>query len=208
MVYVLDIDGKPLMPTERHGKVRRLLKERKAKVVKKTPFTIQLLYNSTRYTQPVTLGVDAGSKHIGLSASTETKELLAWDVQCRTDIPELLSTRREARQARRNQKTRYRKNMVYVLDIDGKPLMPTERHGKVRRLLKERKAKVVKKTPFTIQLLYKSTRYTQPFTLGVDAGSKHIGLSASTETKELLAWDVQCRTDIPEMLSTRREARQ
>ena len=108
MVYVLDINGKPLMPTERHGKVRRLLKERKAKVVKKTPFTIQLLYNSTRYTQPVTLGVDAGSKHIGLSASTETKELLAWDVQCRTDIPELISTRREARQARRNSKTRYR----------------------------------------------------------------------------------------------------
>ena len=108
MVYVLDINGKPLMPTERHGKVRRLLKERKAKAVKKTPFTIQLLYNSTRYTQPVTLGVDAGSKHIGLSASTETKELLAWDVQCRTDIPELISTRREARQARRNRKTRYR----------------------------------------------------------------------------------------------------
>ncbi len=108
MVYVLDIDGKPLMPTERHGKVRRLLKERKAKVVKKTPFTIQLLYNSTRYTQPVTLGVDAGSKHIGLSASTETKELLAWDVQCRTDITELISTRREARRARRNRKTRYR----------------------------------------------------------------------------------------------------
>ena len=108
MVYVLDIDGKPLMPTERHGKVRRLLKERKAKVVKKTPFTIQLLYNSTRYTQPVALGVDAGSKHIGLSASTETKELLAWDVQCRTDIPELISTRREARRARRNRKTRYR----------------------------------------------------------------------------------------------------
>ena len=96
------------MPTERHGKVRRLLKERKAKVVKKTPFTIQLLYNSTRYTQPVALGVDAGSKHIGLSASTETKELLAWDVQCRTDIPELISTRREARRARRNRKTRYR----------------------------------------------------------------------------------------------------
>ncbi len=52
--------------------------------------------------------MDAGSKHIGLSASTETKELLAWDVQCRTDIPELISTRREARQARRNRKTRYR----------------------------------------------------------------------------------------------------
>ncbi len=83
MVYVLDVDGKPLMPTERHGKVRHLLNDKKAKVVKKNPFTIKLLYDSTRYTQPVTLGVDAGAKHIGLSASSEDKELLAWDVQNR-----------------------------------------------------------------------------------------------------------------------------
>lgn len=26
--------------------------------------------------------------------------------------------------------------MVYVISKDGKPLMPTKRHGKVRRLLK------------------------------------------------------------------------
>ncbi len=108
MVYGLDVDGKPLMPTQRHGKVRYLLKARKAKVVKKNPCTIQLLYDSTRYTQPVTLGVDAGSKHIGLSASTKDKELLAWDVQIRTDVTENISTRREARHTRRNRKTRYR----------------------------------------------------------------------------------------------------
>ena len=108
MVYVFDMDGRPLMPTQRHGKVRHLLKERKAKVVKKNPFTIKLLYDSTRSTQPVTLGVDAGSKPIGLSASSEDKELLAWDVQNRTDITELISTRREARHTRRNRKTRYR----------------------------------------------------------------------------------------------------
>ncbi len=124
MVYVLDIDGKPLMPTERHGKVRRLLKERKAKVVKKTPFTIQLLYNSTRYTQPVTLGVDAGSKHIGLSASTETKELLAWDVQCRTDIPELISTRREARRARILEWTPAQNTLVLALQLRQKNFLP------------------------------------------------------------------------------------
>lgn len=29
--------------------------------------------------------------------------------------------------------------MVYVQDIDGKPMMPTTRHGKVRRLLKTRR---------------------------------------------------------------------
>ena len=27
--------------------------------------------------------------------------------------------------------------MVYVLSMEGKPLMPTNRHGKIRRLLKE-----------------------------------------------------------------------
>lgn len=32
--------------------------------------------------------------------------------------------------------------MVYVLNIDGQPLMPTERHGKVRRLLNSASAKV------------------------------------------------------------------
>ena len=62
MVYVLNKDGHPLMPTSRHGKVRHLLKQGKAKVIKRCPFTIQLLYNSTNYTQPISLGVDAGSK--------------------------------------------------------------------------------------------------------------------------------------------------
>ncbi len=62
MVYVLDINGQPLMPTTRHGKVRRLLNSHLAKVVKRCPFTIQLLYQSTKEIQPVSLGVDAGSK--------------------------------------------------------------------------------------------------------------------------------------------------
>lgn len=108
MVYVLDIDGNPLMPTERHGKVRRLLKEGKAKVVKRCPFTIQLLYDSTRYTQEINLGIDAGSKHIGVSATTKEKELYAADVELRNDIVDLISTRREMRKTRRNRKTRYR----------------------------------------------------------------------------------------------------
>ena len=109
MVYVLNKDGQPLMPTNRHGKVRHLLKEGKAKVVKRCPFTIQLLYESTNYTQDITLGVDAGSKHIGLSATTESEELYAADVTLRTDVVDLLSTRRQNRRTRRNRKTRYRK---------------------------------------------------------------------------------------------------
>ena len=69
MVYVLDINGQPLMPTERYGKVRRMLKSGKAKVVKRCPFVIQLSYTaSTREIQRISLGVDAGSKHIGKGA--------------------------------------------------------------------------------------------------------------------------------------------
>lgn len=109
MVYVLNVNGQPLMPTENHAKVRVLLKQGKAKVVNNCPFTIQLLYSSTNYTQPVTLGVDTGSKHIGLSATTEDKELYAADVELRNDIVKLLAVRRTSRRSRRNRKTRYRK---------------------------------------------------------------------------------------------------
>lgn len=108
MVYVLNINGQPLMPTNRHGKVRHLIKEGKAKVVKRCPFTIQLLYSSTNYTQQISLGVDAGSKHIGLSATTKTKELYASDIELRNDIVNLLATRRQNCRTRRNHKTRYR----------------------------------------------------------------------------------------------------
>ena len=97
------------MPTENHAKVRKLLKDGRAKVVKRCPFTIQLLYDSTHYVQSVSLGIDAGSKHIGLSATTEEKELYASDVELRNNIVDLISTRREYRRTRRNRKTRYRK---------------------------------------------------------------------------------------------------
>lgn len=109
MVYVLNQKGQPLMPTENHAKTRILLKQDKAKVVNKCPFTIQLLYDSTNYTQYITLGVDAGSKHIGLSATTKDKVLFESDVELRNDIVNLLSTRRQNRRTRRNRKTRYRK---------------------------------------------------------------------------------------------------
>ena len=108
MVYVINNERKPLMPTTRYGKVRRLLKSGLAHVVCRIPFTIQLDYGTTQFTQPVTLGVDAGSKHVGVSATTSTRELYAADVELRTDITEKLSTRRELRRTRRY-RLRYRK---------------------------------------------------------------------------------------------------
>lgn len=108
MVYVQDIDGKSMMPTTRHGKVRRLLKDNKAVVVNTCPFTIKLTYKTSDYKQEIVLGVDAGTKHVGLSATTKSKELYSGEVILRNDVVELLSTRRESRRARRN-RLRYRK---------------------------------------------------------------------------------------------------
>lgn len=108
MVYVINKQGQALMPTERFGKVRRLLKNSLAHVVCRIPFTIQLDYDTTDYTQPVSLGVDAGSKHIGISATTSEKEMYAADVELRNDIVDKLSTRREQRRTRRS-RLRYRK---------------------------------------------------------------------------------------------------
>lgn len=107
-VYILNQHGKPLMPCT-PTKARRLLNSNKAIVIKRAPFTIQLLYGSSGYTQSVNLGVDAGSKHIGLSATTETNVLFEAQVNLRTNIVKLLSTRRAFRCTRRSRKTRYRK---------------------------------------------------------------------------------------------------
>ena len=106
-VYVLNMHGQPLMPCT-PAKARHLLKGGKAKVVKRTPFTIRLLHGSSGYKQPIILGVDAGSKTIGLSACTETKEVYAAEVHPRNDVAELLSARCALRRSRRNRTTRYR----------------------------------------------------------------------------------------------------
>ena len=110
ITYVLNQDGQPLIPTTRCGKVRRLLNSGQARVVRKRPFTIQLNYEpKTNVVQDLTLGVDAGSKTIGLSVTSENREYYASEVQLRDDISKLLESRSNSRSTRRNRKTRYRK---------------------------------------------------------------------------------------------------
>ena len=106
-VYVLNKNGEALMPCKPQ-KARKLLKNGKAKVVDRTPFTIQLLYGSSGYKQDINLGVDAGSKYIGLSATTEKNELYKAEVELRQDISTLLESRRILRRSRRSRKLRYR----------------------------------------------------------------------------------------------------
>ena len=110
MVYVLNIDGQPLMPTTRHGKVKHLLKDGKAKVVKRCPFTIKLLYETPNCTQDLTLGVDTGSGAIGTAVSTDDGEIVYMsEVVVRNDITDKMTQRAKYRRNRRSRKTRYRK---------------------------------------------------------------------------------------------------
>ena len=74
------------MPTDRHRKVRLMLQSGHAKIIQRCPFTIQLTYDSGHQTQDISLGIDAGSKHIGVSATTKTKVLYEADVELRNDI--------------------------------------------------------------------------------------------------------------------------
>ncbi|WAM22563.1 MAG: RNA-guided endonuclease IscB (plasmid) [Candidatus Methanoperedens sp.] len=106
-VYVLNMRGKPLMPTTPR-KAKMLLKEGKANVVKRTPFTIQLKYATGEVKQEITLGVDSGFENIGLSTITAKKELYSAEVKLRTDMVKLNSERRQYRRARRGRNTWYR----------------------------------------------------------------------------------------------------
>lgn len=109
MVYVLTKENKPLMPTNRHGHVRKLLNSGKAKVVRRCPFTIKLLYDTPNIIQELTLGVDTGSSVIGTAVSTNNGKIVYTSkVTIRNDIKEKMDRRRQFRRTRRNRKTRYR----------------------------------------------------------------------------------------------------
>ena len=106
-VYVLNMRGQPLMPTTPR-KAKKLLTEGKAKVIKRTPFTIQLKYATGETRQPIILGVDSGFLNVGLSAITDKTEVYSAEVRLRSDMVKLNSERRQYRRARRSRKTWYR----------------------------------------------------------------------------------------------------
>ena len=110
LVYVLKQSGQPFMPTERFDKVRRLLKEGKAKVVRREPSTIKLLYEpETDVVQECYCGVDTGSKHVGVAVVGNDKVLYQSQVELRNDIKKKMDRRHAFRRNRRSRKTRYRK---------------------------------------------------------------------------------------------------
>lgn len=112
IVFVINKQGKPLMPTRRFGKVRRLLREGRAKVACRNPFTIQLLYETTHYTQPIRVGINPGNV-MGFAVVVDNRQsgkvIEKGEIRFRNDIPKLLLQRREYRRFRRYRKTPYRR---------------------------------------------------------------------------------------------------
>jgi 5-methylcytosine-specific restriction endonuclease McrA len=100
-VPVLNMRGKPLMPTT-PAKARHLLKQGKAKVVKRTPFVIQLTMATGETKQDITLGIDSGYSNIGFSAVTEKNELMSGELTLRKDVSKKLEERRMYRRQKRN----------------------------------------------------------------------------------------------------------
>ena len=90
------------MPSKRGNRFRRLLKEGLAEVVSTVPFVVRLTYDTPNGVQPISLGVDCGTAHVGLSACIDKEELFAAEAKLRTDIVNKLSTRREQRRTRRS----------------------------------------------------------------------------------------------------------
>ena len=125
-VYVLDMDGNPMMPTRRFGKVRRMLKSGQAKVVSTVPFTIRLTYQTkTHVTQSVTVGIDPGRTNIGLAAVRSDGTDL-YRAHCETrnkDIPGLMAKRRMHRQASRRGERLARKRLAKALGTTAKHLL-------------------------------------------------------------------------------------
>jgi len=109
VVYVLSPDRVPLMPCS-CVIARLLLKQGKAKVLRRTPFTIKLVAQpENTYAQPLTLGMDTGSSVIGSAVADENgKVLYLSEVEVRNDIATTLKKRASSRRNRRNRKTRYR----------------------------------------------------------------------------------------------------
>ena len=107
LVFVKNKHGENLMPCK-PSKARKLLKQNKAKIINYEPFTIELLYGSSGYKQPINLGVDLGAKHIGIAITSKNNVLAKGEIELRQDVKSLLETRKIYRKSRRNRKTRYR----------------------------------------------------------------------------------------------------
>lgn len=110
-VFVLDTKKRPLLPCH-PAKARILLKQGRAAIYKRYPFTIILKQEiANPEVQPLRLKIDPGSKVTGLAVVNDAtgEVIFAGELHHRGEqIKAKLTTRRTLRRARRNRKTRHR----------------------------------------------------------------------------------------------------
>ena len=126
---VLSKNGERLMPTIRLGKVRHLLKDGKAKIIKHHPFTIQLLYDSETNIQPIEICEDVGYNYIGISVKSQSHEYVSAQYDTLQDEKSCHDACRRMRRTRRN-RLRYRQKRFDNRKRDKGWLAPSLKHKK------------------------------------------------------------------------------
>ncbi|MBW4434927.1 MAG: HNH endonuclease [Pelatocladus maniniholoensis HA4357-MV3] len=111
-VFVIDLEKRPLDPVH-PAQARQLLRNKKAAVFRRFPFTI-ILKDSQAYApvQPIRLKIDPGAKHTGIALVNDSTGEVVFAAELKHRgfaIRDALTSRRQLRRTRRNRKTRYRK---------------------------------------------------------------------------------------------------
>lgn len=101
LVYVVNQNGACLMPCK-PAKARKLLRDRRARVIKHSPFTIQLLWDCEEHGQEITIGIDKGSHITGFSCVGNGQVLLSGEIHHRLDVKDKMDARRAHRRSRRH----------------------------------------------------------------------------------------------------------
>jgi 5-methylcytosine-specific restriction endonuclease McrA len=111
-VFVLDTQKQPLGPVH-PGHARLLLKQGKAAVYRRYPFTVILKCAVEQpHLEPLRLKIDPGSRTTGLALVNDASGEVVWAAELThrgEQIKRNLTTRRAIRRSRRQRKTRYRK---------------------------------------------------------------------------------------------------
>lgn len=107
--FVIDANKNPVSPVH-SGEARRLLKQGRAAVYRRYPFTIILKTEKQHNQQRYQLKIDPGSKATGLAIVTEDKVVWGAELTHRgQQIKDDLEARKSIRRSRRNRKIKYRK---------------------------------------------------------------------------------------------------
>lgn len=102
-VFVVNRNGHPLMPCS-PAKARKLLRDAKARVINRCPFTLQLSWDCEEHVQEIVAGIDKGCHTTGIACVGNSEVLLSAELRHRRDVKEKMDARRARRKSRRHRK--------------------------------------------------------------------------------------------------------